>query len=518
MTLTNRLARHPADRKARGRDKAIARQAHLSNPDQRGWFGIGGGRSLMVQAPLEWRASSFQACGLWPFAAGTGTPMIGVPVGRSLLSGAMVCCDPISWFQYARLILNPSEFVLGRPGLGKSTFIRHQLIGLAGFGVIPMVLGDLKPDYVDLVEALDGQVIRLGRGRGYVNVLDISDAKAAAKRLAANGFHKEAGEVLADARGRRQNLLEMLVELGRRDSISDRETAILAVALEILDEQVEVPVLEDVVRVIAQRPNQLRDVAMDRGDERRYLDNTENLLVSLRGLMGAGRLGEIFSQHSSVQMLRDRAVAFDVSSIEDGDKTLQAAALVTCWSTGFRGIGISQVMAACGLEPQRHYVATVDELHRPLKVGAGMVDRTDSTTRLNRQGGYGTIYCTHTMSDLVLPDPADTAKARGFVERSGIVVCGGLPRKEMDELLTPVVPMGEAEINMVAGWQDPPAWTNTDVESPPPGRGKFLIKVGGRPGIPVQVQLTPAEAGINDTNKLWHDASRINTQRQEDAQ
>ena len=273
--------------------------------------------------------------------------------------------------------------------MGKSTLIRRQLTGLAGFGVIPMVLGDLKPDYVDLIEALDGQVIRLGRGRGYVNVLDITDARAAANRLAANGFYQEAAEVLADARGRRQNLLEMLIELGRRSSITDRETAILTVALNILEDHVDVPVLEDVVRVIGERPDQLREVAMDRGDPTRYLDNTENLVVSLRGLMGAGRLGEIFSQHSTVQMRRDRAVAFDISSIEDGDNAMQAAALVTCWSTGFRGIGISQVMAACGLEPQRHYVATVDELHRPLKAGAGMVDRADSTTRLNRQGGYG---------------------------------------------------------------------------------------------------------------------------------
>ena len=47
-------------------------------------------------------------------------------------------------------------------------------LSLAGFGVLPLVLGDLKPDYVDLIAALDGQVIRLGRGRGYLNVLDIN--------------------------------------------------------------------------------------------------------------------------------------------------------------------------------------------------------------------------------------------------------------------------------------------------------------------------------------------------------
>ena len=44
--------------------------------------------------------------------------------------------------------------------------------------MLPLVLGDLKPDYVDLIAALDGQVIRLGRGRGYLNVLDITLAKA----------------------------------------------------------------------------------------------------------------------------------------------------------------------------------------------------------------------------------------------------------------------------------------------------------------------------------------------------
>ena len=35
------------------------------------------------------------------------------------------------------------------------------------------------------------------------------------------------------------------------------------------------------------------------------------------------------------------------------------------------------------------------------------------------------------------------------------------------------------------------------------------MKVGGRPGIPVEVHLTEAERTINDTNKLWHTQSRV---------
>ena len=122
-----------------------------------GWMKRGGGFQS-VSVPAEWRGTSVQVCGLWPFSAGSGTPMIGVPLGRHLMTGATVCCDPISWFQRASLITNPSMFVLGKPGLGKSSLVRHIVLGLAGFGVNSMILGDLKPDYVDLVKALGGCV------------------------------------------------------------------------------------------------------------------------------------------------------------------------------------------------------------------------------------------------------------------------------------------------------------------------------------------------------------------------
>ena len=63
---------------------------------------------------------------------------------------------------------------------------------------------------------------------------------------------------------------------------------------------------------------------------------------------------------------------------------------------------------------------------------------------------------------------------------------------------------------MLIGWQDPPAWDPVaSSESAPPGRGNFLIKVGGRPGIPVHVALTETELALNDTNKRWHVQSRV---------
>ncbi|HSY00345.1 MAG TPA: ATP/GTP-binding protein, partial [Streptomyces sp.] len=136
----------------------------------RGWFGPGGGQVGHVDPPAMWRATTVQACGLWPFAAGSGAPMTGVPLGQHLHTGATVCGDPISWFTRARYISNPSLFMLGMPGLGKSTLVNRMLIGMAATGITPLVLGDLKPDYADTVRALGGQVISIGRGVGGINV------------------------------------------------------------------------------------------------------------------------------------------------------------------------------------------------------------------------------------------------------------------------------------------------------------------------------------------------------------
>ena len=95
------------------------------------------------------------------------------------------------------------------------------------------------------------------------------------------------------------------------------------------------------------------------------------------------------------------------------------------------------------------------------------------------------------------------------LEQSERYETAGLPYTEMPELTT-VIPFSEAEQELLTGWQDPPAWDPmTGREAEPPGRGKFLVKVGGRPGIPVNVQLTATELSINDTNKLWHEQSRV---------
>jgi hypothetical protein len=496
-------------------DRAVAvSEVHpgAAVPGPRGVRGPGRGRVSYVEAPPEWRGTTVQVCGLYPFAVGGGSPTIGVPLGRNLLTGATVCCDPLSWFQRARLILNPSMFLLGLPALGKSTLVRRMVIGLAGAGTVPLVLGDLKPDYVDTVRALGGQVIRLGRGLGSLNVLDVGALDAAADQLTAAGLHGEANALREEAHGRRCTLLEALVTLVRGSAPSDTERTVLSAALRILrdrhqgaratDPAAPSPLLTDLVEVLEQAPEQVRLPTLDRGDLVRYRHVVDPLQRSVLSLID-GPLGTVFARPTTERLRLDAtAVCVDVSGISANDVALQAAVLLACWSEGFGAVEAANALADAGLGPQRRFFIVLDELWRVLRSGQGMVDKVDELTRLNRNSGVGQAMITHSMADLrALRNPEDRDKAKGFIERAGLLICGGLPAQEVDEL-SEIVAFSRAERQQVTSWSTPPGW---DVASLPPGVGKFLIKSGQRPGIPVHVDLTRAEldAAVHDTNKRW---------------
>jgi hypothetical protein len=196
------------------------------------------------------------------------------------------------------------------------------------------------------------------------------------------------------------------------------------------------------------------------------------------------------------------SVCVDVSGISVNDTALQAAVLLACWAEGFGAVEAANALADAGLAPQRRFFIVLDELWRVLRSGEGMVDKVDELTRLNRNSGVGQAMVTHSMADLrALRNVEDRDKAKGFVERAGLVVCGGLPAQEVAEL-SEIVAFSRAERQQVTSWSTPPGW---DVAALAPGVGKFLIKSGQRPGIPVSVELTRAEldAAVHDTNKRW---------------
>ncbi|MEU5909192.1 ATP/GTP-binding protein [Micromonospora sp. NPDC047527] len=468
----------------------------------RGWDGPGGGKVGYLDAPTMWRATTVQACGLWPFSAGSGAPMSGVPLGQHLFTGATVCGDPISWFTRAKYISNPSLFMLGMPGLGKSTLINRMAVGLAATGVVPLVLGDLKPDYADTVRALGGQVISIGRGVGGINVLDPGAMGLAAERIGG-----KAGQALAaETHGRVLNMVAALLTIVRGRALDDHEQAVLSACLRHLRERTpngRAPILPDLLRVLEEGPDRVRAVTLDRGQETRYRDAVDPLHRSLLGILD-GALGDTFGSSTSTRINLDApAVCIDISRIGESDTQLTAAAMLAAWSDGLGTVAAAHAMADAGMAPRRWFFTILDELWRPLRAASGIVDRIDALTRLNRSLGLGDAKITHTLKDAeALGTDADRAKARGFVERAGIVACAGLPAAEMTDLGR-VIGLSRREIELVSSWSSPPGWASSGSNEEPPGRGRFLIKVGGRPGIPIRVSITDTERRLHDTNLRW---------------
>ena len=479
----------------------------------RGLRGPGGGAATVVDVPAEYRATTVQVCGLWPWAVGSGTPMIGTPVGHHLHTGATVCFDPISWFLRAKLISNPSMFMLGLPGLGKSTFIRKLVTGAVATGFVPMILGDLKPDYAEQIRQLGGQVVQVGRGRGYLNPLSVGALGAILPQL--RDRPATYARIAEEVHGRRLSITSALVSLVRQQEITATEQTILATALRLLDEQAELerettgqqpapPLLTDLVELIRDGSDRLRAVTLTE-TEAEYRAETRRLHLSLIALM-SGPVGEVFSQQTTVPLDLDAtAVCIDLSGISATDEKLTAAVLLACWNDGFGAIEAAHTLADEGLAPQKYFFAVLDELWRVLRAGVGMVDRVDELTRINRTLGLGQAMISHSMDDLeALASDADRAKARGFVERAGAVVCGGLPTREI-EALAKIVGFTEVEQEMITSWSSPSTLSTSGEPLPPPGQGNFLIKIGSRTGIPVHVDLVEAErrSDVHNTNKRW---------------
>ena len=511
-------------------------------PTSRGWKRAGGGYVSHVAPPPTWRGTSNQVCGLWPFPLGAGIPLVGAPLGKHLLTGGTVCADPISHFE-AGILNAPTMTVLAREGLGKSSAIRRMLLGCAAFGQLPLVLGDTKPDYVRLVQLLEGQVIVCGRGRAYQNPLDMQITLDAIRRLRgappptpAAAVRLLAGlelptvdaseavelvcakrramerEFLSDARGRRHTMVAGLCNIRRGEPLSDVEDAVLAAALAELDEKyVGEPTLSDLVQVIEERPLRLQEAAYDEDSEQRYRETVRALIRTIRSMLAAhGEMGDLFAHRTTTRIDIEGPACFDTSSIPVDEIKLVAAALTACWQQGFAAVNTRVALGLAGVMPMKHYDVVVDETWRVmLAARSGMVDRINALTRLNRQIGCSLIMAYHTIRDLQsMAEEHERTKALGFIQRSGMLLIGGLPPEEFDRLRQ-VREFSDKELRYLLTWQDA-APLNQTGQGEPPGRRKFLLKLGSRPGIPLEIVRTHTErqARIHETSTAWKVPSR----------
>lgn len=483
----------------------MARAHWGRRPTATGYPGPGGGRSSWVEPPTEYRGTTVQVCGLWPFGTGASTPTIGAPLGRHRYTSATVCFDPISWYERAKLINNPSVWIQSEPAMGKSTAVRRMLLSLAAQGVTPLVLGDLKPDYAQLVAALGGRVLRVGPGLHRLNPLDVGPWRDVLRRVT---DPLDVEQLRAEVVDRRLNALLVLASLMRGGPLPSDEVTVVAAALRWLTEREgdDQPTIADVLAAIEDAPAQVRYVTLWHADTdlARYLQETEDLRRTLRALI-YGPLGSMVQGQTTAPLdLDTRALCVDISGISETNHLLTAATLVTTWAAGFGQVEAAHRLADLGLAPRRTFFLVLDEMWRALRVGHGMVDRIDALTRLNRSKGTGTAFVTHSLADLeALPNEEDRAKARGFADRCAVLMIGACSEQELDAV-SRIRPLSQAERSEVLSWAAPPSWSTAAGEAEVlVGRGNFLIKVGNRPGIPVHLEPTELEKKLGNTDFRW---------------
>ncbi|MFF4442443.1 hypothetical protein [Streptomyces sp. NPDC001621] len=159
----------------------------------------------------------------------------------------------------------------------------------------------------------------------------------------------------------------------------------------------------------------------------------------------------------------------------------------------------------------RKLVLPMDEMWRALRSGPGLVDAMDAISRLNRT----TDDVTHSLLDVeALPTEMDRAKARGLMDRCDTWVLGASTTEELQRA-TGKRSLTEQEVMMVSSWWSA---TSTGLDIDPtsagdddgrpveeetarhPGRGKYLIKLGTRPGIAAALELTATEQRLYRTD------------------
>jgi hypothetical protein len=489
-----------------------------------GFFGENGGAWRQVPQPPRYFSTSVQVCGIYPFGVGTGRPVDGSPLGRDMQTGSAICTDHDALYR-ANIISSPSAFEFGLNGNGKSSTAQTLIGGQVGRGLTPGVFDPIKGEHVPWIQSLGGTVFSIGpRATHQLNLMSPGPLGIAAQRIGGT----VGAELLLLARAKSIDLVKLCVRINRgpEEPVTDiEETAIEAIVDTILEHTgpTEVPVTADLLRAFDE-VSPLMLARTGQATAETFHSRFRRLGETLRSLM-TGQMGQMLSGANSVEFNPGNpgGFCFDTSSIGVGNTKLLSAAMLSTWSLGMDAIDahweLAQHESAKAAEAHANgevyepqvtwggYTTMFDEFWYPLRACEGMVDLVDGLSRTNRSVGTADLKISHSPKDLLsLRNPDDREKAKGFIERSGLLLLMALSREDLRELAK-VRSLTQAEIDLVAGFNRASSWKGhrriKGTKGAPPGAGKVLLKISERVGIPVQMLRTPTQMRLHDTDTRY---------------
>lgn len=478
-----------AERRA---ERRAAQQRRRVFAGRLGWGGRFGGRVPVEDSGTVYTGPSTQAATIYPFLLGAGLPPRGVPVGRDVLTGELVCIDPSGWT--GKLTTNPGMWVMSQPGAGKSALVKRVCLVYSAYGYMVCVPGDVKGEYSQLVSELGGSVVRIGDGGGRLNPLDSGPLKG---RLGALASQERAG--LVDVlNGRRLETLGALLStkngLGRSPNEIERSALNTAVQMASDATPDADPIIPDVITVLRQAPQALRAKLAAEGDV--YRDLTRSVIAGLDNLC-EGPLKGLFDGPTTTPLdLHAPAVSVDISGLRARGNDVISAGMIATWAYTYSSIDSARSLGMMN----RKLVLPMDEMWRALRSGPGLVDAMDAISRLNRTTDDVTIYVTHSLLDSEsLPTEEDRNKARGLMDRCDTWVIGASSTEELKRV-TGKRALTEQEVMMITSWSSATSTGLDTSDQVHPGRGKYLIKIGTRPGIAAATELTRTEERLYHTD------------------
>ncbi len=489
-----------------------------------GFFAPNGGGWEQMPQPPRWYATSVQVCGIYPFGAGTGRPIDGSPLGEDMMTHTAVCTDHDALYR-ANIISSPSAFLFGLNGNGKSSTAQTLIGGQVGRGLTPAIFDPIKGEHVPWIQELGGTVLSIGpQARHQLNLLSPGPLGYAARRIGG----KVGAELLQLARAKSIDLVKLCVKISRgsREPLSDiEETAVEAIVDTILNHvgPNETAVTADLVRAFAEvSPLMLERTGLSTPEA--FHTRFARLGESLRSLM-TGQMGQMLSGTNSIEFEPGNpgGFCFDTSSIGQGNTKLLSAAMLSTWSLGMDAIDAHWELAQYELAKEAEayangdryqaqvtwggYTSLMDEFWYPIRACEGMVDLVDGLSRTNRSVGAAELKVSHSPKDLLsLPNADDREKAKGFIERSGLLMLMALSRDDLNEV-SKVRSLTPKEIDLVAKFNSSKTWRSPrrqkGTKGAPPGAGKVLLKISERVGIPVQMLRTQTQMALHDTDERY---------------
>ncbi len=458
-----------------------------SAPPWRGKPAAGAGWVASRPAVKRYQMTSDQAGVFWPFLTASPLPPTGAPMGTDMSNGATFYVDPHGWVLNDSIpVTNPNIFVFGKPGRGKSAWVKAFLNRMFAFGYQALILGDPKDEYELMCRHFGVEPFAIGPGMPTrLNPLDPGP-------LAMNW-----GELDRVEQERRSAVifgrwLVLLRSLIGSQSIGDRKVAVgpteeqvlKAVLVELThtnsDSRALRPIVIPQVWQQLHSPSDHLIAELRYPDRHTFLDDTRLLRDAVAQLI-SGVFAGIFDAPTTVTI--DWTAPIQSLSLSRlmplGDDAVGMALMcLNSWGTAMRQVS------------GRRRINVRDEVWRQLRLGTGAVSSFDADLRLSRSHGDIEIANAHKPSDYLGAGHAGSQAqqiAKDLLHLGDIKVLFGQDAEVADDL-EQLLELGPVARDIVTGWAMG-------------GKGRALIAVGPRLHK-VALTLHPdLEQPLTDTNQ-----------------